>query len=116
MTMLANVSIYPLSETCTIASQIQPTDVASLAAAGFETIICNRPDGEAGNQPAASDIAKECEARGIAFHYIPVGHGGIRMDLVEAFRDAVTATDGSVLAYCRSGQRSAVLWQASGSP
>jgi uncharacterized protein (TIGR01244 family) len=38
------------------------------------------------------------------------------MDMVESFREAVESSIGDVLAYCRSGQRSSVLWQASGSP
>jgi uncharacterized protein (TIGR01244 family) len=37
------------------------------------------------------------------------------MDMVESFREAVESSTGHVLAYCRSGQRSSVLWQASGS-
>ncbi len=110
------MTIYRLSETCAVASQIRPDDVAALAADGFTTIICNRPDGEDFGQPAAAAIATECEAHGIAFHDIPVGRSGLTMDLVERFRDAVAASPGLVLAYCRSGQRSSVLWQASGSP
>ena len=110
------MTIYRLSETCAVASQIRPDDVAALAADGFTTIICNRPDGEDFGQPAAAAIAAECEAHDIAFHDIPVRRSGLTMDLVERFRDAVAASSGLVLAYCRSGQRSSVLWQASGSP
>ena len=40
------MTIYRLSENCAVSSQIQPTDVAAIAAEGFTTIICNRPDGE----------------------------------------------------------------------
>lgn len=108
--------IYRLGEKCAVSSQIQAADVAALAAEGFTTVICNRPDGEDIGQPAASDIAGECEARGVGFHLIPVDRGGLTMDMVESFRAAVSASEGLVLAYCRSGQRSSVLWQASGSP
>ena len=108
--------IYRLSETCAVASQIGPDDVAALAADGFTTIICNRPDGEDFGQPTASAIADECEGHDIAFHNIPIGRSGLTMAMVESFRDAVTASSGLVLAYCNSGQRSSVIWQASGSP
>ena len=110
------MAIYRLSESCAVASQIQAADVAALAADGFTTIICNRPDGEDFGQPTAAAIAAECEAHGITFCFIPIDRSGLTMDMVESFRDAVAASTGHVLAYCRSGQRSSVIWQASGSP
>ena len=110
------MTIYRLSERCAVAGQIQPGDVEALAAEGFTTIICNRPDGEDAGQPTADEIAQACATHGVAFHLIPVFHGGLSMDTVEEFRDAVAASEGPVLAYCRSGQRCSVLWQAIGSP
>jgi len=110
------MTIYRLSKTCAVAAQIQPADVAALAAEGFTTIICNRPDGEDSGQPTANDVAAECEAHGVTFHWIPVDRGGLTMAMVEGFRRAIVDSDGPVLAYCRSGQRSSVLWQSSGSP
>ena len=110
------MTIYRLSDRCAVAGQIQPQDVEALSAQGFKTIICNRPDGEDAGQPTAEEIAQACEAHDIAFHLIPVFHGGVSMDTVSQFRDAVDSSAGPVLAYCRSGQRSSVLWQAIGSP
>lgn len=110
------MSIHALSDTVAVASQIRPDDVADLKDMGFTTIVCNRPDGEDFGQPAADDIAEACTARDMAFHFIPVDRSGLTKEMVERFRDAVAQSDGKVLAYCRSGQRSAVLWQASGSP
>jgi uncharacterized protein (TIGR01244 family) len=110
------MTIYRLSERCAVAGQIQPSDVAALAAEGFTTIICNRPDGEDFGQPTAEEIATACEPHGIAFHHIPVHHGGLSMNTVAEFREVVSGGDGLVLAYCRSGQRSSVIWQASGAP
>ena len=109
------MTIYQLSESCAVAGQIQPADVATIAAEGFTTIVCNRPDGEDFGQPAASEVEAECAAHGVAFHHIPVDRG-LSMDLVEQFSQAVAASAGKILAYCRSGQRSSVIWQASGSP
>lgn len=110
------MTIYRLSEYCAVAGQIQPDDVAHFAGQGFMTIVCNRPDGEDPGQPTAAEIAGACAAHGVAFHHIPVSHGGLSMDLVAQFRDAIGASKGPVLAYCRSGQRSSILWQASGAP
>ena len=110
------MTAYRLSETCTVSSQIQPSDVADIAAGGFTTIVCNRPDAEDLGQPAASDIAAECAAQSVAFHHIPIDRNGLTMDLVEQFRQVLSESEGPVFLYCRSGQRSSVLWQASGSP
>ncbi len=110
------MTIYRLSENCAVSSQIQPADVAAIAAEGFKSIICNRPDGEDPGQPAASDVEAECKTHGVAFSLIPIDRSGLTMDMVEGFQNAVRASEGPVLAYCRSGQRSSVLWQASGSP
>lgn len=110
------MTIYRLSETCAVSSQIQPSDVAGLAADGFATIICNRPDGEDFGQPEAGAVAAECEVHGVTFHNIPIDRSGLTMDMVEDFRSAVASSKGHVLAYCRSGQRCSVIWQASGSP
>ena len=110
------MNIYRLSERCAVAAQIQPGDVEAFSAQGFNTIICNRPDGEDAGQPTVEEIRKACEEHGVAFHHIPVYHAGLSMDTVEQFRVAFEASEGPVLAYCRSGQRSSVLWQAIGSP
>ena len=111
-----DMSIYRMSDTCAVAGQIRPEDVEAIAADGFTTIVCNRPDLEDFGQPLAEDIRKECEAHDIAFHFIPIDRSGLTMNMVEEFRQAVANSDGKVLAYCQSGQRSSVLWQASGSP
>ena len=110
------MSIYRLSETCAVAGQITAADVESLAVDGFVTIICNRPDGEEHGQPPVADIEAACREHGIAFHFIPIDRNGLDPQMVEDFRGAVANSDGLVLAYCRSGQRSSVIWQASGSP
>ena len=110
------MTVYRLSENCAVSSQIQPADVAAIAAEGFTTIVCNRPDGEDFGQSTAGDVAAACEAQGVTFKLIPIDRNGLTMDMVEDFRSAIDASEGPVLAYCRSGQRSSVIWQASGSP
>lgn len=110
------MTLYRLSDTCAVASQIRPEDVAGLAADGFTTIICNRPDGEDLGQPTAGAIAAACDTQGVEFRFIPISRSGLTTDMVDSFRNAVASSTGQVLAYCRSGQRSSVIWQASGSP
>jgi len=110
------LNIYKLSPLCSVAAQIQPTDVAVLKQNGYATIVCNRPDGEDLGQPTAASVALECERYGVAFHSLPISRNGISAEMADAFRQIVAECDDQVLAYCRSGQRSSVLWQASGSP
>jgi len=110
------MKIYALSETCSVAAQILPSEAADIAAAGYTTVVCNRPDGEEFGQPTATEVGAACEAAGMSFHVIPIDRSGIRPDMVDSFRDIVANSPGPVLAYCRSGQRSSILWQASGAP
>ena len=99
-----------------IAEQVYTSDFETLHQLGYTDIVCNRPDGEDFGQPTAEEIPTACEPHGIAFHHIPVHHGGLSMNTVAEFREVVSGGDGLVLAYCRSGQRSSVIWQASGAP
>jgi sulfide:quinone oxidoreductase len=110
------MSIYQLSDTLSVSSQIRTDDIANLADMGFTTIICNRPDGEDFGQPTADEIAEACAERDMSFYFIPVDRSGLTKEMVDNFHGAVTQSTGKVLAYCRSGQRSSMLWQACGSP
>ncbi len=89
--------------------QISLEDVTTAANEGFKAIICNRPDSEDNGQLSAADVAKACKGHGIAFTHIPVS-GGISQSQVDQMAAAIEATDGAVLAYCRSGTRSTNLW------
>jgi uncharacterized protein (TIGR01244 family) len=92
-----------------VSGQIQPADVRALSPSGFSMIVCNRPDGEESGQPAAAEIARAAEAEGIAFRHVPIARG-IGPSDVEAMQDALAAAEGKVLAYCRTGNRSALTW------
>src|SRR5690348_4188429 len=91
------------------APQISVADVAEAAAQGFTTIINNRPDGEAPDQPRSAEIEAAANAVGLAYAYIPV-RGAPGPAEVEAVRQAVAAAEGPVLAFCRSGTRSITTW------
>jgi uncharacterized protein (TIGR01244 family) len=91
-----------------VAPQISVADVAAAAAQGFATIVNNRPDGEAADQPAGAAIARACADAGIAYVAIPIDHTGFALEQVEAMQAALQR--GPVLAFCRSGTRSCNLW------
>ncbi|MFL5298424.1 MAG: TIGR01244 family sulfur transferase [Phenylobacterium sp.] len=91
------------------APQISVADVAEAKAQGFTTIVNNRPDGEAPDQPTGAEIEAAARAAGLAYVHVPV-RGAPGPAEVEAVRQAVDAAPGPVLAFCRSGTRSIVTW------
>lgn len=99
-----------LDETISVAGQITPADVAEAAAQGFTFVINNRPDGEQPGQPSAAEIEEAAKAAGLGYRGIPITHAGFSEDQVTAMREALEAAPGPVLAFCRSGTRSTLVW------
>jgi uncharacterized protein (TIGR01244 family) len=100
--------IRQLDERASVSGQLAPHEVAGLAELGVTVLVNNRPDGEEPGQPAAADIEAAAEAAGIAYRYVPImrGIGPADVDAMqEALRDA---EGGKLLAFCRSGTRSAL--------
>jgi len=93
-----------------VSPQISAAQLAQLKAAGFTTVICNRPDHEDAGQPTFAEIKAAAEAAGLEAHHIPIMPGQAIGDDVVAFGTAVTTTQGKVLAYCRSGARAQSLF------
>jgi uncharacterized protein (TIGR01244 family) len=102
-----------INEHVSVAPQIRPGDLATLKAEGFTTVINNRPDGEAPDQPTSLEIEQAARAAGLVYHFIPLGRDGVSPDMVERMSDALDRSEGPVLAYCRSGTRSTTLWALS---
>ena len=90
--------------------QIDVADVAQAAAQGVTLIINNRPEGESDDQTPGAAIEAAAKAAGIAYVAIPVSHAGFSEGQVKAMAQALGQAGGPVLAYCRSGTRSTLLW------
>ncbi len=99
-----------VTDSVSVAGQIDAADVARAAAEGFALIVNNRPEGETPDQPAGSEIAAAAQAHGLAYVEIPVTHAGFTMEMVEAMKAALADASGPALAFCRSGTRSINLW------
>ncbi|MFN4057838.1 MAG: TIGR01244 family sulfur transferase [Roseinatronobacter sp.] len=113
------MDIRPLTDTYAVSPQITPEDVAAIVAAGYTTVICNRPDGEIPPDLQADQIKAAVEAAGLSFCLNPVIGGAITMDNVTSQGAAIAGATGPVLAYCASGNRSSIVWalsQASNMP
>lgn len=93
-----------------VSPQIAPDDIPAIAAAGFRTILCNRPDAEVPPDLSSAALRIAAEAAGLTFVDNPVTHQTLNMDMVTAQSAAIAASDGPVLAYCASGNRSSVVW------
>lgn len=103
------MDIRRLAPELAVAAQLRVDDLAEVAATGFRTVINNRPDGEEPGQPAAIEIERAAYAAGLGYHHIPVAPG--KLDDRDARRfGAAVRNEGPVLAFCRTGNRSAKLW------
>lgn len=98
-----------VTDDLSVAPQISVVDVAEAARQGFKTIVNNRPDGEDPGQPDEADIKAAAAAAGLAFISLPV-RGGPTPDQVAQTAEWFETADKPVLAYCRSGTRSTLLW------
>jgi uncharacterized protein (TIGR01244 family) len=94
-----------ITEDYSVSGQIQPEEVAAIKAAGFKSVICNRPDDEQPGQPSADTVKAAVEAAGLTFRYIPVISGQITAQNAEDQAEALDELEGPVFAYCRSGAR-----------
>lgn len=99
-----------LDDSISVAGQIDAADIADAAAQGFTMVINNRPDDEQPGQPGGAQIEAAARAAGLAYHAIPITHAGFSESQVIAMRDALAAAPGPVLAFCRSGTRSTLIW------
>jgi uncharacterized protein (TIGR01244 family) len=106
------MDIRQINEDYSVSGQISPDEVAAIKAAGFKSVICNRPDNEQPGQPAHETIKAAVEAAGLTFRYIPVISGQMTADNVADQAEALEELPGPVFAYCRSGTRSTNLFVA----
>lgn len=99
-----------LNENVMVSPQLALEDIAAAAAQGVAMIVNNRPDGEDPDAPQGDDIAAAAAAAGLNYVAIPIGHAGFSEPQVDAMIAALEQAEGPILAYCRSGTRSTLLW------
>lgn len=105
-----SIDIIKLDHKFSVSGQISLDDINEVAAAGYKSIICNRPDYEGGeNQPHSEELEAVAKVLGITFAYLPVKMGAVPAERVEAFQKLMAGLPKPVLAFCNSGRRSAAL-------
>ncbi len=99
-----------LSDSVYASPQIGLAEVAEAAAQGITLIVNNRPEDESDDQTPGPQIEAAAHAAGLGYVAIPVTHAGFSEGQVAALAKAIEEAPGPVLAYCRSGTRSTLLW------
>ncbi len=100
-----------LNDLVFVSPQIEPADVDAARELGVALIVNNRPEGESDDQTSGDEIAQAASEAGLDYVAIPVTHAGFSEAQVAAMREALDrAGESRVLAYCRSGTRSTLLW------
>ena len=84
--------------------------IEALAAQGVKTIVNNRPDNEDAGQLPADEARRIATAHGVAYHHIPVTMASLSRADVDAFAAVLKSGPQPIVAHCRSGTRSALLW------
>jgi len=98
-----------LTDDFAVHEQMDAADIEAALAAGFKTIICNRPDSEDGAVPFDS-LKPIAEAHNVPIVYQPVVSGALSDDDARQFAEILDSAEKPVLAYCRSGARCTVLF------
>jgi uncharacterized protein (TIGR01244 family) len=96
-----------------VAPQLGPEAMAAAAAAGFRSVINNRPDFEYGpDQPTNASIEAAARAAGLEYRFLPVDGGWQSSEEIAAFARLLEELPRPILAFCRSGARSTRLYLA----
>jgi uncharacterized protein (TIGR01244 family) len=104
------MDIRPLEPRYAVSPQISVEDAPAIAAAGFRTVICNRPDAEVPPSHQADAIRAAVEAAGMRFEVLEITHQSMTPQNIAHQMALVAEAAGPVLAYCASGTRCSVIW------
>lgn len=107
------MDIRPLTPELSVSPQITAADIDAIKAAGYRSLICNRPDGEGADQPLFSELEQAARQAGLEAHYLPAESGKVSDEQGAAFGAMMLRLPKPVLAYCRTGMRSTTMWALS---
>lgn len=104
------MDIRELTPRYSVSPQISAEDLAAIKEAGFDLVICNRPDEEVPPTHQAEAIRAAAMAAGLKFEVLALTHQTMTPENVSRQRALIEGADGPVLAYCASGTRCSVVW------
>jgi uncharacterized protein (TIGR01244 family) len=105
------MDIREINDEYSVSGQITVEDLDAVAAMGFKSIVCHRPDHEEAGQPDFAAIADRARELGIETAHVPVGPMGVTAEAVSAMVDALDDLPRPMLGYCRSGMRSTKTYE-----
>ncbi len=98
-------------------AQLTADDIAQAVAAGFRSVINNRPDFEGGpSQPTSHAMQQAAAAAGLGYAFLPVQSAYQTPDEIARMRALLQELPNPVLGFCRSGTRTANLFRAASAP
>jgi len=107
------IQVQPLSPDVSVAQQLAPDAMSPLAAAGFKSVINNRPDFEGGpDQPTSAQMEAAAKAAGLAYAFLPVAPGYQSPEEIARFAELLATLPRPIVAFCRTGTRSGKLFRA----
>ena len=108
---MSNLSVRAVAPDVCVAPQLTPEAMAEAAAAGFKSVVNNRPDFEHGpDQPTSAAIEAAAAAAGLQYRHLPVDGGYQSPEEVAEFAKLLQELPRPLLAFCRSGARSTRLF------
>ncbi len=111
------LTVQRLTDDIAVSAQLAPEAIAEAAAAGYRSVINNRPDFEGGpTQPTSATIEAAARAAGLEYAWLPVAPSVQTDDEIARFARLIAVMPKPILAFCRSGTRSGKLVNAALSP
>lgn len=104
------LSVQRVSADVFVAPQMAPEQMAEAAAAGYRSVVNNRPDFEGGpTQPTSAAVEAAARAAGLEYVFLPVASNMQTAEEIARFGELVATLPKPILAFCRSGARSGRL-------
>ena len=108
----AQVPLQAIAPDLFVAGQLTPTAMAQAASLGIRSVVNNRPDFEHGPEQASNaSIEAAALAAGLEYRFLPVSGGHQTRQEIAAMAQLLEDLPRPILAFCRSGARSARLIQ-----
>ena len=99
-----------LTTQVSVAGQMNLDKFSALLKQGFKSVIVNRPDQESGNAVSVSQLREVAEKSHVSVIYQPVESGKISQTDIQEFAKYYNELTKPILLVCRSGSRSASLF------
>jgi uncharacterized protein (TIGR01244 family) len=110
---MSELPVRSIAPDVSVAPQLAPEHMAMAAAAGFRSVVNNRPDFEfEPDQPTNAAMESAARAAGLEYRFLPVDGGYQSPEEIAAFAEMLRELPRPILAFCRSGARSTRLFMA----